>query len=56
MVLDAPMEIPKPKRKLNAWQRYIKVKKNHIKFKSGKNKGKLNLKAMSKAFKKGRKK
>jgi len=56
MVLDAPMAESKPKRKLNAWQRYIKVKKNHIKFKSGKNKGKLNLKAMSKAFKKGRKK
>tara|TARA_R100001443_G_C3355286_1_gene177781 strand:- start:1000 stop:1539 length:540 start_codon:yes stop_codon:yes gene_type:complete len=46
----------KPKRKLNSWQKYIKQKKNHIKFKSGKNKGKLNLKAMSKAFKKGRKK
>jgi len=46
----------KPKRKLNSWQRYIKQKKNHIKFKSGKNKGKLNLKAMAKAFKKGRKK
>lgn len=56
MVLDAPISASKPKRKLNAWQRYIKVKKNHIKFKSGKNKGKLNLKAMSKAFKKGRKK
>tara|TARA_Y100000361_G_scaffold141819_1_gene147238 strand:+ start:675 stop:1232 length:558 start_codon:yes stop_codon:yes gene_type:complete len=56
MVLDAPISAPKPKRKLNAWQRYIKVKKNHIKFKSGANKGKLNLKAMSKAFKKGRKK
>ncbi len=46
----------KPKRKLNAWQKYIKNKKNHVKYKSGKNKGKLNLKAMSKAFKKGRKK
>lgn len=44
------------KRKLNSWQKYIKQKKNHIKFKSGKNKGKLNLKAMSKAFKKGRRK
>lgn len=46
----------KPKRKLSAWQRYLGVKKNQIKYKSGKNKGKLNLKAMSKAFKKGRKK
>lgn len=44
------------KRKLNKWQRYLSVKKNHIKFKSGKNKGKLNLKAMSKAFKKRGKK
>ncbi len=45
----------KPKKKLNAWQRYIKNKKNHIKFKSGPNKGKLDLKRMSKAFKRGRK-
>jgi len=44
-----------PKRKLNAWQRYLKQKKNHIKYKSGKKKGQLNLKAMSKAFKRGRK-
>ena len=44
------------KRKLNAWQKYIKQKKNHIKFKSGDKKGRLNLKAMSRAFKKGRKK
>ena len=43
------------KPKLNAWQKYIKNKKNHIKFKSGKNKGKLNLKAMGKQFRKGRK-
>lgn len=46
----------RPKRKLNAWQRYIKNKKNHIKFKSGKSRGKLNLKAMSRAFKKRGKK
>ena len=45
-----------PKRKLNAWQRYLKQKKNHIKFKSGAKKGQLNLKAMSKKFKQGRKK
>ena len=42
-------------RKLSKWQKYLKNKKNHIKFKSGKNKGKLNLKAMSKVFKRGRK-
>ena len=41
--------VAKPKRKLNAWQRYIKVNKNKIFYKSGKNKGKLNLKAMAKA-------
>lgn len=45
-----------PKRKLSAWQRYIKVKKNQIKFKSGKRKGQLNLKAMGAAYRKGRKK
>jgi len=49
------LAVQKP-RKLNSWQRYIKQKKNHIKFKSGKDKGKLNLKAMSRAYKKGRKK
>lgn len=36
-------------RKLSKWQRYIKVKRNQITFKSGTNKGRLNLKAMSKA-------
>ena len=41
--------VEKPKRKLNKWQRYIKVNKNKIFYKSGKNKGKLNLKAMAKA-------
>ena len=56
-VLDSNVaKPPTKKRKLNSWQRYIKNKKNHIKFKSGKDKGKLNLKAMSRAFKKGRKK
>lgn len=56
MVVDDVKDAVKPKRKLNSWQRYLKQKKNHIKFKSGKDKGKLNLKAMSRAFKKGRKK
>lgn len=42
----------KPKRKLSAWQRYIKVKKNQIKFKNGK----LNLKKMAVQYRKGRKK
>ena len=44
-----------PKRKLSAWQRYLKQKKNQIKFKSGKKKGQLNLKAMGKAYRRSRK-
>jgi len=43
------------KRKLSAWQRYIKNKSNHIKFKRGDRKGRLDLKAMSRAFKRSRK-
>jgi hypothetical protein len=42
--------------KLSKWNRYVKNKKNHIRFKSGKNKGKLNLKAMAKKGGFGRKK
>ena len=42
----------KTKRKLSDWQRYIANSKNHIKFKSGPKKGRLNLSAMSKKFKK----
>ena len=45
----------RPKRKLSAWQRYLKQKKNQIKFKSGKKRGQLNLKAMSNAYKRSRK-
>jgi len=45
-----------PKRKKSAWQRYMGQKKNQIKFKSGSKKGQLNLKAMGKAYRKGRKK
>lgn len=52
---------PKKKRKLSAWNRYVKKKSNQIRYKSGKNKGKLNLAAMAKKGgfgkkKKGRKK
>ena len=54
-VVDMMDAVPR-KRKLSAWQRYIKSKKNQIKFKSGKKKGQLNLKAMGKAYRKGRKK
>jgi hypothetical protein len=37
-----------PRKKLSKWNRYVKNKKNHIRYKSGPNKGKLNLKAMAK--------
>lgn len=47
--------IRKRARKLNGWQKFIKKKSNHIKFKSGPNKGKLNLKAMSRAYKRSKK-
>ncbi len=40
------------KRKLSAWNKYVKNKKNQIKFKNGK----LNLKKMAVQFRKGRKK
>ena len=56
VVLADDVAEAKPKRKLSAWQRYMKVKKNQIKFKSGKRKGQLNLKAMGSKFRKGRKK
>ena len=48
---DPPAPMKKP-RKLSAWNRYVKNKKNHIKFKNGK----LNLKKMGVEFRKGRKK
>ena len=38
--------IRKPKRKLSAWQKYIKNKRNHIKYRDGK----LNLKKMGVEF------
>lgn len=52
-ILKTEMIIPK-KRKLSKWQRYIKAKKNQIKFKSGKKKGQLNLKAMGKAYRRSK--
>ena len=45
----------KTKRKLSAWQRYIKNSKNHIKFKSGPKKGRLDLAKMARAFRRTRK-
>ena len=53
------MSTPK-KRKLSAWNKYVKKKSNQIRFKSGPKKGKLDLKKMAKVGgfgkKKGRKK
>lgn len=48
--------VRKVTRTLSKWQRYMKVKKNQIKFKSGKRKGQLDLKRMGAAYRKGRKK
>ena len=45
----------KVKRPLNAWQKYVKANSNKFKYKSGAKKGQINLKAMSRAFKKTRK-
>lgn len=50
------MKAPKKPVKLSKWNRYVKNKKNHIRYKSGKNKGKLNLSAMAKKGGFGRKK
>lgn len=47
-------EAPK-KRKRSKWNVYTSKKKNQIRFKSGKNKGLLNLKAMGKAYRKAQK-
>jgi len=51
VVADEMIMPVKPKRKLSKWQRYIKTKKNQIKFKNGK----LNLKAMGRAYRKANK-
>ncbi len=51
VALAEDMPISKPKRKLSKWQRYIKVKKNQIKFKNGK----LDLKKMGRAYRKANK-
>jgi len=40
----------KPKRKLSAWNKYVKNKRNHIKYRTGPDKGKLNLRLMGVAF------
>jgi len=55
-VKETKKVVKKTKRKLSEWQRYVKNGANHIKFKRGPKKGRLDLAAMSKAFKRGRKK
>jgi len=52
-VIESPA--PKKKRKRSKWNIYTSKKKNQIRFKSGKNKGLLNLKAMAKAYRKTQK-
>ena len=44
----------KPKRKLSAWQKFVKAnsKKPRFKYKSGKKRGMLNLKALGVAYRK----
>ena len=57
MLGDVEMiDVKQPKtRKRSKWNIYTSKKKNQIRFKSGKNKGLLNLKAMGKAYRKANK-
>jgi len=50
MSVEAVSQAParKKRTKLSKWNRYVKNKKNQIRFKSGKNKGKLDFKKMAK--------
>ena len=54
--LDFVDHIPKrkPKRKLSAWQKFVKAnsKKPRFKYKSGRKKGMINLKALGVAYRK----
>ena len=54
-VVEVKETAKKTRRKLSEWQRYIKNRANHIKFKRGPKKGRLDLAAMSKAFKRSKK-
>jgi hypothetical protein len=42
------------KRKLNDWQKFVKAKSSSYKYKTGPKKGQINLKAMSRDFKKAK--
>ncbi len=54
---SATVNVPsKPKRKPSAWNKYCARSSNQIKFKSGKKKGLLNLKAMGVQYRKANKK
>jgi hypothetical protein len=44
------------KRKLNSWQQYVKTNSAKYKYKTGSRKGQINLKAMSRDFKRSKKK
>jgi hypothetical protein len=48
--VKAPVKAKKSSRKLSAWNRYVKNPRNKILHKSGKRKGRLNLKAMARKF------
>ena len=54
-VKETKKAVKKTRRTLSEWQRYVKDRTNHIKFKRGPKKGRLDLKAMSKAFKRSKK-
>ena len=54
-VAKAKPIVRKAKRARSAWQKYIGQKKNQVKFKRGPKKGLLDMKAMSKKFKRSRK-
>ena len=49
------MSEPKKKRKRSKWNIYTSKKSNQIRFKSGKKKGLLNLKAMGREYRRGNK-
>jgi len=55
IAMDTVQASKPKKKKLSAWNRYVKNPKNQIKFKSGKNKGKLDLKKMAQKFRKVKK-
>ena len=44
----------KVKRPLNSWQKFVKTKSSSYKYKTGPKKGQINLKAMSRDFKKAK--